>query len=141
MNHILTNRGAQAKAAIDNAKTPMQKRDARREGTAVMGELEKKLGDDAAVAAFKKAQPQNSFGVWKGTVSDRPVFMTAQSGLKITGPIKLPDGSMAAPNPQYQIVVPMKFVPAMVARGFVRANSVITNLNPPSDGPARPNAA
>jgi len=41
----------------------------------------------------------------------------------------LPDGTKAAPNPQGQIVVPMPLVPAMIARGFIRANSVITELD------------
>jgi hypothetical protein len=141
MNHMLINRAAQAKAAIETAKTPMQKRDARRDGFTIKAELEKQLGDDKAVAAFKAAQPQGSFGVWKGEpVLDRPVFMVGPAGTKITEPIALPDGTRAAPNPQGQIVVPMKFVAALLARGFIRANSVITELDTTMRDPARPNA-
>jgi hypothetical protein len=128
--NMLQHRANAAMAAIETARTPMQKRDARQEGFAVKADLERQLGDDKAIAAFKAAQPQNSFGVWKdGPVHDRPVFMTGPAGTKITAPIALPDGTKAAPNPQYQIVVPMRFVSAMIARGFVRANSVITELD------------
>lgn len=128
MNNLL-HRAAAATAAIDTARTPLQKHLAREEGLAIKRELEQQVAGDAAVAAFKKAKPQNSAGVWKGEpVHDRPVFMTGPAGTRITGPIKLPDGSSAAPNPQGQIVVPMKDVPAMVARGFIRANSVMTSL-------------
>jgi hypothetical protein len=130
MNRMLMNRAAQATAAIESAKTPMQKHLAREEGLTVVRDLEKQLGDDAALAAFKAAQPQSSVGVWKGApVADRPVFMVSQIGTRITAPIKLPDGTLASPNPQGQITVPMPLVAAMLARGFIRANSVITHLD------------
>src|SRR5712664_5009902 len=128
MNYMLQHRANAAMAKIETAQTPLQKHIARQEGFAVKAELEKQLGDDNALAAFKAAQPQSSVGVWKGDlVHDHPVFMTGPAGTKITGPIALPDGTRAAPNPQGQIVVPMAMVPAMIARGFVRANSVITH--------------
>jgi hypothetical protein len=139
MTHLL-HRAHAAKAAIEVARTPMEKHFAREDGLSVKRDLEKQIADDAALAAFKSAQPQNSFGVWKGEpVSDRPVFMTGPAGTKITSPIALPDGTRAAPNPQGQIVVPMRFVPAMIARGFVRANSVMTNLDTTTPDPARLN--
>jgi hypothetical protein len=127
--NILQHRAAAATAAIEAARTPLQKHRAREEGLAVKRDLEQAIAGDAAVAAFKKAKPQSSAGVWKGEpVNDRPVFMTGPAGTKITGPIKLPDGSSASPNPQGQIVVPMKYEPAMVACGFVRANAVMTSV-------------
>jgi hypothetical protein len=128
MSHLL-HRAAAATAAIETARTPLQKHVAEQEGLAVRRDLEQQIASDAAVAAFKRAKPQNSAGIWKGEpVHDRPVFMTGPAGTRIVDPIKLPDGTSAAPNPQGQIVVPMKDVPAMVARGFIRANSVMTNL-------------
>ena len=138
MTHNLQNRAAQAMADIDAAKTQAQKFEARREGLAVHAELEKKIAEDQAMAAFKAAQPQNSFGVYKDTVRAAPVFMTGPAETRITRPVKLPDGTMAAPNPQGQIVVPASMVPAMMARGYFRANSVITALGekyPMSDPP------
>jgi hypothetical protein len=70
---------------IETARTPPQKHLARQEGLSVRADLEKQISDDAALAAFKAAQPQSSFGVWKGLVHDRPVFMTGPAGTKITG--------------------------------------------------------
>jgi hypothetical protein len=141
MNHILRHRANAAMAKIETARTPLEKYSARQEGLSVKADLEKQIADDKAMTAFKSVQPQNSFGMWKGDpVSDRPVFMTGPAGTKITSPIALPDGTKAAPNPQYQIVVPMRFVPAMIARGFVRANSVITHPDGTLPAPARPNA-
>jgi hypothetical protein len=55
------------------------------------------------------------------------VFMVGRGGTKITVPVELPDGSKAMPNPQGQIAVPAHLVPAMLQRGFVRANSVMTD--------------
>lgn len=128
MNHLL-HRAAAATNALQTARTPLQKHVAREEAYLVKRDLEQQVASDAAIAAFKKAKPQNTAGMFKGEpVHDRPVFMTGPAGTRITGPIKLPDGSSAAPNPQGQIVVPMQHVPAMIARGFVRANSVMTNL-------------
>jgi hypothetical protein len=135
-NRLLQHRAHAAKVAIETARTPMEKHFARQEGLSVKADLEKQIGDAAALAVFKSAQPQSTFGVWKGLVHDRPVFMTGPAGTKITGPITLPDGSKAEPNPQYQIVVPMPMVPAMIARGFVRANSVITPLDTATPDPA-----
>lgn len=135
-NHLLQHRAHEAVAKINEARTPLQRHLARHEGLSVKADLEKQIGDDAALAAFKSAQPQSAFGVWKGLVHDRPVFMTGPTGTKITGPITLPDGSKVEPNPQGQIVVPMPLVPAMIARGFVRANSVITHLDTAPPDPA-----
>jgi len=136
MTHMLQHRAHEAVAKIETARTPLQKYLARQEGLSVKADLEKQISDDAALAAFKSAQPQSAFGVWKGLVHDRPVFMTGPAGTKITGPITLPDGSKAEPNPQGQIVVPMPLVSAMIARGFVRVNSVITHLNTTTPDPA-----
>jgi hypothetical protein len=140
--NILQHRANAAMAAIDDARTPAQKAAANQEGHAVRDDLEKQIADENFKTAFKNAKPQSMIGVWKGEpVADHPVFMVAQSGLKITAPVALPDGSKAVPNPQYQIAVPARFVPAMVARGFVRANSVITELGQEyAPNPARPNA-
>jgi hypothetical protein len=130
MNYMLQHRANAAMAKITSARTPYEKAAARQEGLSVKADLEKQIADDAALAAFKSAKPQNSFGVWKGEpVADRPVFMVGPAGTKITAPIALPDGTRAAPNPEGQIVVPMSMVPAMLARGFIRANSVITELD------------
>jgi hypothetical protein len=140
MTHQLQHRAYAAAAEITNARTPLQKHMARQEGLSVKGELEKQIADDAALAAFKSAQPQSSFGVWKGAlVHDRPVFMTGPAGTKITGPVALPAGTKAVPNPQGQIVVPMAMVPAMIARGFIRANSVITHPDGTRSDPVRDN--
>src|SRR5258706_15941348 len=105
-HHLLQHRAHAAMAKIQSARTPMEKHSAREEGLGVKRDLEKLIADDAALAAFRKAQPQNSFGVWKAAelVHDRPVFMVSQPGTKITAPITLPDGSKASPNSAYQIV-------------------------------------
>jgi hypothetical protein len=128
MNHLLQHRAHEAVAKIETARTPLERHVAREEGLRARADLEMQISGDAALAAFKSAQPQSMAGVWKGLVHDRPVFMTGPAGTKITGPITLPDGTKATPNPQYQIVVRMPLVPAMIARGFIRANSVITEL-------------
>jgi hypothetical protein len=135
----LQHRANVAMAAIDEARTPAQKHAARQEGLSVKADLEKQIGDDKAIATFKSAKPQSMAGVYKDdTVRDHPVFMTGPAETRITGPVKLPDGTMAAPNPQGQIVVPASMVPAMMSRGYFRANSVITELGekfPMSDPP------
>jgi hypothetical protein len=135
----IQHRANAAMAAIDDARTPAQKHAARQEGLSVKADLEKQISDDKAVAAFKAAKPQSMAGVYEDdTVRDHPVFMTGPAETRITGPVKLPDGSLAAPNPQGQIVVPASMVPAMMARGYFRANSVITALGekyPISDPP------
>lgn len=64
--NILEHRAAVAVEAIETAKTPLQKHLARETGLAVRAELQKQLGDDKALAAFKKAKPQTMAGVWKG---------------------------------------------------------------------------
>jgi hypothetical protein len=124
----LQHRASAATAAMDAAKTPLQKHLARQEGLAVKADLEKQIGDDAALAAFKAAQPQNSLGMYKDIVRDHPMFLVGPGGNKIKTTVILPDGSKAMPNPQGQIVVEARFVPAMLARGFVQANSVFTPL-------------
>ena len=73
-NHILQHRANAAMAAIDAARTPMEKHAARQAGFVVKADLEKQLGDDKAIAAFKAARPQSSVGVWKGV--PRMIFMT-----------------------------------------------------------------
>ena len=137
MNHMLQNRAHLAKVAIETARTPMEKHNARQDGLRVRDDLQKQIADDTALAVFKTAQPQSIAGAWSAPVNDRPVFMVGPAGTKITGPIALPDGTRAAPNPQGQIVVPMKFVDSLIARGFVRANSVITELNGTLPDPAQ----
>jgi hypothetical protein len=140
MNYMLQHRANAAIAAIETARTPLEKHVARQEGLTVKADLEKQLGDDQALAAFKAAPAQSMIGVWKDTtVRDHPVFMTGSAGSKIAAPITLPDGTKAMWNPQYQIVVPAHLVPAMIARGFVRANSVMTDLNTAMRDPALPN--
>ncbi len=144
MTHNLQHRANAAMAAIDAAKTPLQKHVARQDGLAVHADLAKQIGDDEAMAAFKAAQPQNSFGVYKdNTVRDAPVFMTGPAETRITRPVKLPDGTMAAPNPQGQIVVPARFAADDARRGYFRANSVITALGEkfPMSDPPIPNGA
>jgi hypothetical protein len=140
MTISLQHRANEAMAAIDAAKTPVQKRDARADGIAVHADLKKQIADENFKAAFKAAKPQSMIGVWKGEpVRDAPVFMTGPAETRITGPVKLPDGTLAAPNPQGQIVVPASMVPAMMARGYFRANSVTTALGEKFPDPARPN--
>jgi hypothetical protein len=135
----LQHRAAKAMAAIDDARTPLQKHTARQEGLAVHADLEQHIADENFKAAFKSAKPQSMVGVWKNdTVRDAPVFMTGPAETRITRPVKLPDGTMAAPNPQGQIVVPPSMAAEMKRRGYFRANSVITALGekfPMSDPP------
>jgi hypothetical protein len=135
----IQHRANAAMAAIDEARTPAQKHAAATEARAVHADLEKHVADGNAMAAFKSAKPQSMAGVYKDdTVRDHPVFMTGPAETRITGPVKLPDGTIAAPNPQGQIVVPASMVPQMMARGYFRANSVITALGekfPMSDPP------
>jgi hypothetical protein len=141
--NVLQHRANAAMEKISSARTSAEKHEARQEALAIKADLEKFLGDDKAIKAFKTAKPKNSAGVYKGDpVADHPVFMTAQPRTKITGPITLPDGSKAVPNPQYQITVPARFVPAMLARGFIRVNdAAITDLSGGlgMSDPARPN--
>src|SRR5690349_6255564 len=115
----LQHQAAVAMAKIDSARTPQERHEARQEGLSVHADLKKQIGDDAALAAFKAAQPQNSFGMYKDIVRDAPLFMVGRGGTKITATVELPDGSKAMPNPQGQIVIEARFLPAMIARGFV----------------------
>jgi hypothetical protein len=141
--NVLQHRANAAVEKLANARTSLEKHEARAEAFAIKQDLEKYLGDHHAIAAFRKAAPENSAGVYQGNlVADHPVFMTGPAGTKITGPITLPDGSQAVPNPQYQITVPARFVPAMIARGFIRVNdAAITALTTAlgMGDPARPN--
>jgi hypothetical protein len=131
---------AAAMAKIDAARTPHEKKIAREEGVAVHAALAKFIADDNALKAISAARPQNSAGMFSGEpVFDHPVFMVRADGTKITAPVVLPGGSKAAPNAAYQITVPAHFVAAMMARGYVRANSVITALGDTFPDPARPN--
>jgi hypothetical protein len=121
--NVLQHRANEVMSKIDNARTPQEKAEADREGHIVKSDMEKFVADLKATAIFKATKPQSMFGVWKSDpVSDRPIFMTGPAGTKITAAISLPDGTKAAPTPQGQIVVPATAVPAMIARGFVRAN-------------------
>ena len=144
MTHNLHHRAAQATADIENAKTSLQKRDARNAGLAVHAELAKHLADESFKSAFLNEKKRSMVGVYKGDaglVADHPVFMIGPLGTKITGKIKLPDGSLAAPNPQYQITVPAHLVPQMLARGFLRFNDdAIADLTTALGDPVRPHA-
>ena len=61
----LQHRAHAAVAAIDEARTPAQKPAARQEGLSVHADLQKQIGDDNAMAAFKSAKPQSMAGVYK----------------------------------------------------------------------------
>ena len=124
-------------AAIDAAKTPLQKHEARQQALNVRADLEKQLGDDKAVAAFKAAQPQNSGGMWKGV--PRFIHMVRADGSKPTAAVAMPDGTKVVPI-QGQIPVPENQVAAMTARGWKRANDVINDKHTAMRDPARPNA-
>jgi hypothetical protein len=112
-------------AAIDEARTPAQKHAARQEGIAVHAELQKQQNDGKAMAVFRKAQPQNSYGAWSG--SPRVIFMVRADASKPTAAVELPDGTKVMPI-QGQIPVPENQVAAMTARGWKRANSVTTEV-------------
>jgi hypothetical protein len=137
--NILQHRAAVAMAKITAARTPQERHEARQEGVAVKADLEQHIADENFKTAFKAAKPQSMVGAWKdNTVRDAPVFMTGPAETRITRPVKLPDGTMAAPNPQGQIVVPASMAAEMTRRGYFRANSVITALGekfPMSDPP------
>jgi hypothetical protein len=142
LTHNLQNRAARAMADIDAARTEVQKFEARREGFAVHGELQKHLADEQALDAFRKSPPKSMAGVYKGEpVADHPMQMVGPAGTKITAPVELPNGEKAIPNAAYQITVHAHHVPAMRQRGFVLANSVITPLGEkyPVRDPAIPN--
>lgn len=137
MTHNLQNRAAQAMADIDNARTPVQKHAARAEGMAVKADLEKQIADDAAMAAFKNAKPENSGGMWNG--APRFIFMVREDGSKPTAAVELPDGTKVMPI-QGQVPVPENQVAAMTARGgWKRANDVINDKHTSIRDPAIPN--
>jgi hypothetical protein len=91
------------------------------------------------MAAFKAAVPQNSLGMFKDIVRDHPMFLVGPGGKKIIKPVALPNGEKAIPNAQGQIVVAAHLLPAMLAAGFMQANSVFTDPGNPLRDPARPN--
>lgn len=134
--NVLQHRANEAMSKIASARTPHEKAVAEREGHIVKADMEKYLADDKAVAIFKATKPQSMFGK-SDTLSDKPVFMTGPAGTKITAPIALPDGTKAAPNPQGQITVPASAAAAMIARGFIRANSHTTALDTVGSDPAQ----
>ena len=101
-------------------------------------DLEKFLDDERALAAFKAAQPRNTFGMYKGTT--RFVMMVPAGGKTQTAAVELPDGTKVVPI-RSQIAVPQQMVPAMTARGWVRANGVITELEVALGNPPIPNIA
>jgi hypothetical protein len=67
--NMLQHRANAAIAKMASATTPDAVTDARREGFAIKAELEKHLREDQALALFKSARPQQSFGKWKGSTS------------------------------------------------------------------------
>jgi hypothetical protein len=125
-----------AMAAIDAAKTPMQKHQARQEGLAVKADLEREIGNEKALNAFKNAKPQNSGGMWNGV--PRMIYMARADGSKPVAAVELPDGTKVLPI-QGQIPVPENQVPAMTARGWKRFNDVINDQHTGMRDPARPN--
>ena len=67
--NMLQHRANAAIAKIASATTPHAKATARQEAMAVKADLEKHLRDEQALALFKSARPQQSFGKWKGSTS------------------------------------------------------------------------
>jgi hypothetical protein len=136
--NILQHRAAAAMEKITAARTPQEHHDARQEGFAVKTDLEKFISGDQALRAFKAARPKSAVGMYKG--GPRFVFMVPADGKTQTAPVTLPDGSRIIPI-QNQIPVPENMVDAMVARGWVRMNSVLTDLSTAlgMSDPARPN--
>jgi hypothetical protein len=136
--NVLQHRANEAMAKITSARTPQEKHDARQEGFAVKADLEKWLGDDQALKAFKSARPKSVVGMYKG--APRFIFMVPAGGKTQTAAVTLPDGSKIIPI-QNQIPVPENMVDAMIARGWVRMNSVLTDLSSAlgMSDPARPN--
>jgi len=132
----LQHRANAAMAAIDAAKTPLQKHEARQEGLAVKADLEKQIASDAALAAFKNAKPENSGGMWNG--APRFIHMVRADGSKPTAAVALPDGTKVMPI-QGQVPVPENQVAAMTTRGWKRANDVINDKHTAMRDPAIPN--
>jgi hypothetical protein len=135
--NILQHRANEALEKIASARTSAEKYEARREAFAVKADLEKFIGDDQALKAFKTARPKNSAGVY-GSSTGRVIFMVPANGKTQTSAVELPDGTKIVPV-QNQIPVPDNMVAAMTNRGWIRANSVITELNTALGDPARPN--
>jgi len=129
MNPILQHRANVAVANIETARTPLEKHAARREGLAVRLKLEKQIGDDGALAVFKATRPQSAFSMWKAR-SPRAAGVHDRTCRHQDCRTDCPSGRhQSRTKPAGQIVVPMPMVAAMTARGFVRANSVITHLD------------
>jgi hypothetical protein len=137
--NILQHRANAAMDKISSARTPAEKYEARAEAFAIKADLEKFLNDDQALKAFKAAKPKNSFGVY-GNGTGRVIFMVPANGKTQTAAVTLPDGTKIVPV-QNQIPVPDNMVGEMVNRGWIRANSVISDLADAlgMGNPARPN--
>src|SRR5260370_4241660 len=101
-NHMLQNRAAVAMAKIDSARTPHEKQIARQEGLAVKADLEREIGNEKALDAFKNARPQNSGGMWNG--APRFIFMFRADGSKPPAAVELSDVTKVMPS-QGQITV------------------------------------
>lgn len=135
--NILQHRASEAMAKMSSARTPQERHDARQEGLAVRADLEKFISDDSAMKAFKAARPKSAVGMYKG--GPRFVFMVPAGGKTQTAAVTLPDGSKVIPI-QNQIPVPENMADAMVARGWIRMNDVLTDLSTAlgMSDPARP---
>ncbi len=133
--NILQHRANEAMAKISSARTPQERHEARQDGFAIKADLEKYLADENALKAFKAARPQSAVGMYKG--APRFFFMVPAGGKTQTAAVTLPDGTKIIPI-QNQIPVPENMV-TMVARGWVRMNSVLTDLTTALGDPARPN--
>jgi hypothetical protein len=135
--NVLQHRAAQAMEKLANARSPVEKHEARQEALAIKLDLENFLAAENFKAAFKAAQPKSVVGMYKG--QPRFFFMVRADGSKPVAAVALPDETMVKPI-QGQIPVPETMVAAMVARGWKRANDVITPANIGMRDPARPNA-
>jgi hypothetical protein len=133
--NVLQHRANAAMEKIKSAGTPLEKHQAHEEGMAVKADLEKFLADENALKAFKSAQPRSVVAMFKG--APRYIFMVPAAGKTQTAAVTLPDGTKVVPV-QNQISVPEKMIPAMIAKGWVRANDVITELNVALRDPALP---
>jgi hypothetical protein len=137
--NILQHRANFALGKLASARTPLEKSNARAEAFAIKADLEKFLNDENALKAFKAAKPKSSFGVY-GDGTGRVIFMVPSGNRTQTAAVELPDGTRIVPV-QNQIPVPDNMVAAMTNRGWVRANSVITDLSGAlgMGNPVRPN--
>jgi hypothetical protein len=134
--NILQHRAREAMEKISSARTPQEQHEARQEGLSVHADLAKFISDDQALKAFKTARPKSVVGMYKS--APRFFFMVPAGGKTQTAAVTLPDGSKIIPI-QNQIPVPENMVDAMVARGWVRMNDVLTDLTSALRDPARPN--